>query len=68
MAYRRRTLRAMLPITRKVARLVGELNSIDRRLKHLIPELQKLEGEAIALQNTLSKPKDIQPEVHPKAH
>jgi len=46
MAYRKKTLRQMLPVTRKVARLRGELSSIDRRLKILIPELQAVERAA----------------------
>ena len=36
MAYRKKTLRQMLPVTRKVARLRGELTSIDRRLAQLV--------------------------------
>ena len=54
MAYRKRTLRSMSPTTRKVARLLGELGSIERRLKNLMPELQQLELDSQALQN--SKP------------
>jgi len=33
----------MLPVTRKIARLRGEIASIDRRLKNVIPELQNIE-------------------------
>ena len=51
MAYRRKTLRTMSPTTRKVARLIGELDSIARRLKNIIPELQKLEADSQALYN-----------------
>lgn len=43
MAYRKRTLRSMSPVTRKVARLRGELSSIDRRLKNLLPEIRETE-------------------------
>jgi len=50
MAYRKRTLRSMSPVTRKVARLRGEISSIDRRLKNLIPELQQLEADATSWQ------------------
>ena len=38
MAYRKKTLRSMSPVTRKVARLIGELGSIERRLKNIIPD------------------------------
>jgi len=53
MAYRKRTLRSMLPTARKVARLIGELESVDKRLKNLIPELQRMEGESQALLNSM---------------
>jgi len=33
----------MSPVTRKVARLRGELSSIDRRLKNLLPEIRETE-------------------------
>jgi len=50
MAYRKKTLRIMSPTARKVARLTGELDSISRRLKNLIPELQELDLDSRALQ------------------
>ena len=43
----------MLPTTRKLARLIGELESVDTRLKHLIPELQRMELESQALLNSM---------------
>jgi len=49
--YRKKTLRRMSPTTRKVARLIGELDSVAKRLKHLIPELQQLESDSQALFN-----------------
>ena len=52
MAYRKRTLRSMSPTTRKVARLIGEVDSISRRLKNIIPELQRLELDSKALRNS----------------
>lgn len=51
MTYRKKTLRTMSPTARKVARLAGELASIERRLKNLIPELQALEFADKALQS-----------------
>jgi len=43
MSYRKATLRNMPPYTRRLARLVGELDSVSRRLKNILPELQSLE-------------------------
>lgn len=51
MAYRKKTLRSMSPTTRKVARLIGELSSIERRLKNLLPEIKDIEFQAQALVN-----------------
>lgn len=53
MAFRKKTLRLMSPTSRKVARLAGELDSVSRRLKNLIPDLQRLELDAAALKKTL---------------
>jgi len=54
MAYRKRTLRSMLPTTRRVARLIGELESVDKRLKNIIPDLQRMELESQALINSMN--------------
>jgi hypothetical protein len=51
MAFRKKTLRTMSPTARKVARLTGELESVARRLKNLIPELQRLDLDSQALGN-----------------
>ena len=51
MAYRKKTLRTMSPTARKVARLIGELDSVSRRLKNLIPDLQRLDLDSKALFN-----------------
>jgi len=51
MTYRKKTLRSMSPTTRKVARLIGELSSIERRLKNLLPEIKNIEFESQALKN-----------------
>ena len=45
-SYRNKTLRQMPPVTRKLARLRGELASVDRRLKVLIPEIKEVERVA----------------------
>ena len=49
MSYRKSTLRTMPPTARQVARLIGELDSISRRLKNLMPELQRIEFDSQAL-------------------
>jgi len=51
MALRKKTLRKMSPTTRKVARLIGELSSVERRLKNLLPEIRNIEFESQALRN-----------------
>lgn len=53
MAFRKKTLRRMSPTARKVARLAGELDSVARRLKNLIPELQQLDLDSQALKKTM---------------
>ncbi len=52
MAFRKRTLRTMSPTARKVARLIGEIESSSRRLKNLIPEFQTLDMKSSALKNS----------------
>ena len=54
MAYRKKTLRVMSPTARKVARLIGELESVSRRLKNLVPDFQTLDFNARALQGAKS--------------
>lgn len=49
MALRKKTLRKMSPTARKVARLAGEAESVARRLKNLIPDIQQLELDSQAL-------------------
>jgi len=51
MAYRKKTLRMMSPTARKVARLIGELDSVSRRLHNLIPDIQRLDSDSKALFN-----------------
>jgi len=52
MAYRKKTLRSMSPTTRKLARLIGEAESVARRLKNLVPEIQQLELDSKALKQS----------------
>jgi len=49
MPLRKATLRRMPPVTRKFARLVDELESVHRRLKNMIGEVQRLEHDSRAL-------------------
>jgi len=49
MPYRKATLRRMSPVTRKYARLLGELESVLRRGKNLVEEIQRLELDSRAL-------------------
>ena len=43
MAYRKKTLRRLTPEARKLAKLIGELESVSRRLKSLVPVVERLE-------------------------
>ena len=58
MAFKKRTLRRMSPTARKVARLAGELDSISRRLKNLLPELQSLDIDSKALEHAKAIPSE----------
>lgn len=49
MAYRKATLRRMPPVTRKYAKLLGELESVVRRGKNLVEEIARLELDSRAL-------------------
>jgi len=55
MAYRKHTLRTMSPTARRVARLVGEIESSASRLKHLVPELQRLDLDSAALMKSRTR-------------
>jgi len=43
MAYRRRTLRRLTPEARKLAKAISELEGVSRRLKNLVPIVERLE-------------------------
>ena len=51
MPYRKLTLRRMPPVTRKYAKLLGEIDSILRRGKNLVEEIARLELDSRALAN-----------------
>jgi len=51
MAFRKATLRKMPPVTRKYARLLNDLDSVLRRGKNLVEELNRLELDSQALAN-----------------
>jgi len=49
MPRRKKTLRRMMPTTRKLARLLDELDSVHRRLNNLLPTIERHELDARAL-------------------
>lgn len=49
MPYRKATLRKMPPVTRKYAKLLGDLESVLRRGKNLVEEINRLELDSQAL-------------------
>lgn len=53
--YRKKTLRNMSPVTRKIARLIGEATSVSRRLKAVLPEIEALERKDIARREETGK-------------
>ncbi len=61
MAYRKHTLRSMSPVARKVARLAGEADSLGRRLKNIVTEIQQLELDSRALTNAKQEPQTNEP-------
>lgn len=67
MAYRKKTLRSIPETTRKLARLLNELESTARRIRNLIPEIQRLEREAEAFMKAseIMKVKDAKPKRKP---
>lgn len=46
-AFRKKTLRAMPPLTRKVAELIGDATKVSRGLKALLPVIRELEEKQI---------------------
>ena len=51
MPYRKTTLRRMPPVTRRYAKLLGELESVLRKGKNLVEEIARLELDSRALAN-----------------
>lgn len=49
MSFRKKTVRAMPETTRELAKLINELDSLERRLKNLIPRVRVLERDSKAL-------------------
>lgn len=54
MSYRKKTLRKLKPVTRRAARILGSLQSIERKLKNLLSDLERLENDSNALWNLRS--------------
>lgn len=66
MPYRKLTLRRLSPVTRKLARLIGELESTTTRAKHLLEEVHRLEHDSQALAKTMRvKPAAADPAADP---
>ena len=53
--YRKTTLRKMSPVTRKLARLIGEAKSVAKRLQNMLPEVQELEAKDLARREEMEK-------------
>jgi hypothetical protein len=49
MAYKKKTLRRMQPITRRYARVINDLGGVLRRLQNLTEEIGRLEADSRAL-------------------
>ncbi len=47
--YKKKTIRRMLPTTRRYARIINELDSITRRLKNLTEDIARQESDSRAL-------------------
>lgn len=62
MVMRKKTLRRLSPVARKVARLAGEADSLGRRLKNLVPEIQRLELDSEALKTAKQSAPPAKPE------
>ena len=58
MAFRKTTLRRMSPVTRKYARLLGELESVLRKGKNMVEEIQRLELDSRALAHAKEQRKE----------
>jgi paraquat-inducible protein B len=54
MAIRNKTIRRLHPNSRKLARIINELDSTLTRLKHFLPTVQEMEQDSHALYNRLS--------------
>jgi hypothetical protein len=59
MAYKRKTLRAMPPKTRKLARLINELDSTVRKLKNTLPDIADAEIAERAMFNQIRAAKSV---------
>lgn len=59
MAYKRKTLRAMPPKTRKLARLINELDSTVRKLKNILPDIADAETAERAMFNQIRAAKSV---------
>lgn len=68
MAFRKSTLRKLQPFSRKLARLINELDSVQRRLKNLLVEAQEIELEARATRAMIEAGKEKGATAHELGH
>ena len=70
MAYKKKTLRRMQPITRRYARVINDLDSVLRRLHNLTEEIGRLELDSRALHNRqkYDKARCVPAEAEPAKH
>ena len=57
--YRKATLRRMPPVTRRYARLLGQLESVLRKGKNIVEEIQRLELDSQALAHARQLPQNL---------
>jgi len=56
---RKSTLRRLPTTTRKMARMLDEIKSVERRLRHLLTDIEMLEHDSNVLYTINSSPKEI---------
>ena len=57
--FRPKTLRKMSPVTRKYAKLLNELDSVLRKGKNLVEDIQRLELDSRALAHAKGLPDQL---------
>jgi len=60
-AFRKATLRRLPPVTRKYARLLGDLESVLRKGKNMVEEIARLEHDSRALVHARERGAIVEP-------